>query len=62
MRPRVHQKRILSLLAKLRAEVSLLHEEHHIPFPNEDMHEIEIKIHDLTMDIERAEFIKHFKP
>jgi hypothetical protein len=57
-RPNIHKKKITNLLERLRYEMSLVYEEHHVEFPNKDMHEIEIDINEVVQEIERVEFVK----
>jgi len=56
-RPHIHKRRILKLTSKLREEVSLLFEEHHVEFPNKDMHEVELVMNDFCMEIERVALV-----
>lgn len=57
-RPNIHKKRITKLLERLRYELSLVYEEHHVQFPNKDMHEIELDINKVIQEVERVEFTK----
>jgi hypothetical protein len=57
-RPRVHKNRILRLVTKLREEVSILYEEHHVEFPNKDINGLELDMNDLCREIERMELSK----
>lgn len=61
MKPSNHKKRILKLLMKLRAEICMVYEEHHVKFPEKDIHEIELDIHKITQEIERTNFIERKK-
>ena len=58
MSPNTHKKRIAKLLERLRYELSLVYEEHHVEFPNKDMHEMELDINKVIQEVERVEFVK----
>jgi hypothetical protein len=45
-------------MTKLRNEVSRLQEEKHIKYPFKALHEVELDMHDLTVEIERTELVK----
>jgi hypothetical protein len=56
-RPHVHKRRLKNLLERLRYELSIVYQEHHIKYPNKDMHEVELNINDVLREIERVEFV-----
>lgn len=56
-KPAIHKNRIIKLIERLRYELSLVYEEHHVEFPNKDMHEIEIDINVVLQEVERVNFI-----
>jgi len=58
MTPKRHKNRLLRLMTKLRNEVSRLQEEKHITYPFKALHEVELDMHDLTVEIERTELVK----
>lgn len=58
MTPKRHKNRLLKILTQLREQVCLLYEHEHVKHPSKSLKEVELDIHDLTMDIEKMELSK----
>jgi len=61
MTPKQHKSRLLKLIVKLREEVCATVEHGHVKWPYKTLHEIELDMHDLEVEIERVDLVKSNK-